>query len=230
MTLRLVTALASSLPDYGDDEATAAHPDQERPAPARRASFVRLKSVEEEPVDAERADVERFRAMVRADHVRLTELLAPLASERPVVPLDPSARAAAQVIGRRIGDVGYVRDALATVEERVSPEIAPLFTPDAPLAPFLKGVAIWCDGVVEALAILEEELTRLVPRWASLRGRLRDATQFHFAGLTPQIREHLGILDAAGYGGPELEAMRTALDELFFAAAQLEAGLGQPFG
>ena len=202
-------------------------------AQARRVSYVRIKSKEDdEPtLDPERADLDRFITMLRDDDRRLSMLLAVLGNSLEAVPHDPSARAAATAVARRVADVACVRDALRVVLDAADHiELAPLYAPDAPLGPFLKGVTVWCDGALEALAVLEGELRRLSPDWEAVRRRLTEAAQFHFDGLVEQIRQHVRLLGAAGWGGEALDMMAGAVEEFFFAARSLEEKLAQRFG
>jgi hypothetical protein len=204
---------------------------EEHPTP-RFQSSVQLRKVRApEVVPAVDATVRAFVTVLGDDQIELGAKLHALTSSFDSAPFDPAARAIGATLHRRAYDVMALRDALDAVYlVAFDASLAPLYEPDAPLGPFLKGLYIWSDGVLDALSQLATELRALDPSWASLRLRLAEASQFYFDGLVRDIDDHVDRLRAAGYGSPRLDEMSACLDELFFAAHCLSESLEHKFG
>jgi hypothetical protein len=177
------------------------------------------------------ATVRAFVTVLGDDQIELGAKLHALTSSLDSVPFDPSARAVGATLHRRAYDVVALRDALDAVYlVAFDASLAPLYEQNAPLGPFLKGLYIWSDGVLDALSQLATELRALDPSWASLRLRLAEASLFYFDGLVRDIDDHVDRLRSAGYGSARLDEMSACLDELFFAAHHLSESLDQKFG
>ncbi len=225
------------LPDYDDPDPTAVaalsymYMDEDEPTQVRgprssRESYVRLRP----GTQALHAYVETFARVINDDQLNLGMKLLNVTHSMDGFPYDVSARAAAAALRRRYFDVSDVADALNELYFAVQHStLAPLFDQDASVAPFIKGLYIWCDGVVDALSRLGGELRQLQPDWTELRKRLTDASQFYFNGLLPQIRSQIEALRAEETS-PELEDFSAVLEEVFFSVALLEQGLQKRFG
>ncbi|MEO6577063.1 MAG: hypothetical protein ABIP89_24660 [Polyangiaceae bacterium] len=221
------------LPDYDDPDPTALaalsymddEPTQVRGHRARE-SYIRLRP----GTRALHEHVETFARVMNDDQLNLGMKLLNVTHSMDGFPYDVSARAAAGALRRRYFDVSDVADALNELYFATQHStLAPLFDPDASVAPFLKGLYIWCDGVVEALSTLGAELRVLQPDWTELRKRLADASQFYFDGLVPQIRSQIEALRVEETS-LELEEFAAVLEEVFFSVALLEQSLQSRFG
>jgi hypothetical protein len=219
----------SLLPDYDDPDPTTHVP--------RFQSSIQLRSARSPEVEtaAVRAPVDAlvraFVTMLGDDQMELGAKLHAVASSIDTVPFDPSARAVGATLRRRVYDVVALRDALDAVYlVAFDTSLAPLYERDAPLAPFLKGLYIWSDGVLDALGQLATELRALDPSWAALRLRLAEASQFYFDGLLRDIDDRVDRLRSAGYGSARMDEMSACLEELFFAAHWLSESLEKKFG
>ena len=197
----------------------------------RFQSSVQLRKVRAPEAPVADATVRAFVTVLGDDQVELGAKLHALISSFDNAPFDPSARAVGATLRRRVYDVAALRDALDAVYlVAFDASLAPLYEQNAPLGPFLKGLYIWSDGVLDALSQLATELRALDPSWASLRLRVAEASLFYFDGLVRDIDDHVDRLRAAGYGSSRLDEMSACLDELFFTAHHLSASLDQKFG
>jgi hypothetical protein len=221
------------LPDYDDPDPTALaalsyideEPTQVR-GRAARESYIRLRP----GTRALHEHVEIFTHAMNEDQLALGMKLLNVTHSMDGFPYDVSARAAAAALRRRYFDVSDVADALNELYFAAQHSVlAPLFDPDAAVAPFLKGLYIWCDGVVEALSTLGGQLRELRPDWTELRNSLTGASQFYFNGLVPQIRAQIEAL-RADETSLELEEFSAVIEEVFFSVALLEQGLQKRFG
>jgi hypothetical protein len=119
---------------------------------------------------------------------------------------------AAARIGARLGDLEDVREAIETVLKLRGERVERMLASGASLSAYLKGLYLYCEGIVETF---EEALSGLASiDGRALRFRLGEASQFYFEGLIYGIREELGR-DVASH-----EALAAA-EQLFFAATFL---------
>jgi hypothetical protein len=219
------------LPDYDDPDPTQAF-DRLPSSSTRR---VALPAPSPLPVRTARSTSEAtVRAFVTAlgdDQADLGSKLHALTSTIEGVSFDPAARPVVETLRRRAYDVAALREALDDVYlVAFDASLAPLYEKDAPLQPFLKGLYIWSDGVLDALEQLATDLVGLDPSWDSLRSRLAESSRFYFARLAGDVDAQVRRLRAAGHGSPRLDEMSARLDELFFAARWLSESLPQKFG
>lgn len=225
--------LLTLLPDYDDPDPTALaalsymddEPTQVRGFRARE-SYIRLRP----GTQALHEYVETFARVMNEDQLNLGMKLLNVTHSMDGFPYDVSARAAAAALRRRYFDVSDVADALNELYFAAQhTALAPLFEQGASVAPFLKGLYIWCDGVVEALSTLGGELRVLQPDWTELRKSLTGASQFYFNGLVSQIRSQIEALRAEETS-LELEEFSAVIEEVFFSVALLDQGLQKRFG
>lgn len=228
-------------PPQGPD----ALPDTVRPRPAPTVtrsvndSHIRLRAqcvVPSRAADIELNDARELLDELCEEQLMMSIDLARLEESLAAAPWDPSARAALRTLEAQLGELGAVRDALASVHvAAVDPRLLRVFVPDAPATEYLRGVYGWMHAVVRAFEHLAGSL-RLQPDWALLRSRLEEAKNFHFDELHEPIRADLLALmiladgGSLGVGGPAIEALRCALERLLAAAVTLEAHLDERFG
>lgn len=199
-------------------------------APATRGSgesHVRLRAM---PLGA----IEWASANVFLDEIAEDQLVLGMsidALERAIAksPRDPSARAALDVLQRRIGDLAGIRDVLSSLHVVAADRrVHRVFLPDAPLAEYLRGVYAWMHAALRALEQLAHDLRALQPDWARLRYRLEEAKMFHFDELEDAITSDLLALGLVTPGGvPDLEHV---VRVLLAGARALEARLDERFG
>jgi hypothetical protein len=88
---------------------------------------------------------------------------------------DPSVRAAADTLRRRVAEIRELASALGRVAGHGSDAVlADVFAEESPLAAFLAGGYLWLDGITCSLETLARELGIMTADWAALRERLSD--------------------------------------------------------
>jgi hypothetical protein len=88
---------------------------------------------------------------------------------------DPSVRAAAATLRRRVAELRELTSALERVAEHGKDAVlADVFAEESPLAAFLAGAYLWADGVACAMATLARQLGAMIADWAAFRERLSD--------------------------------------------------------
>jgi len=206
---------------YGMQEAAN---EQREPSPVSpRQSFVRIRPDDETAPRSERLP---YLETMGEKQLQLGLSLVPLEDVTRGMPYDPSARAAAETLATRAAELFDLHDALQDVWGSAcsSPELAPLFAPDASLTAYVGGIYMWCERVVPALTDLARDLRILMPDWHILRGRLDDALTWYFDGLADEVRREMKALPCANARFVE------HVEELFWTAAQLAQGLAKRFG
>ncbi len=148
------------------------------------------------------------------------------------VAYDPSSQAAANTLRERLEDLRDIGDALEQVYlVGAHPDLVELFDGDSPLADYLRGVEAWSAGAVSAFEKLAVELRAAAPDWATLRGRLESAAQFHMADLVPAIPDLVERLRSTTPASTGLvDRFMQRLSELFAAADWFAMGLAERFG
>jgi len=196
-------------------------PPAARPA-TQRDSFIRTR-----PSPAAEARAAReFLAGAGEDHLTLSVNLLCLEDPTTGVPAwDLSARAAASSLRARVDELAQVRDALAHLlaHAEVERRLAPALGPDASLSAYVKGLYLWTLDVTAALTDLARGLRSLGPDWSALRARLDESNDWYFDELPGEIRDELARAGVSGEAADHVE-------ELFFAAGYLAAGLSKRFG
>jgi hypothetical protein len=140
-------------------------------------------------------------------------------------PYDRSARAAFDSLKARTEQISELYQALNEIYlDAADPHLHSLFGTDAPLSAYAKGLVLFTSEAILALTDLARSLRVLQPDWFSLRRRLEEASHWYFDGLPREIRE-----DALSVVPPD-HPLHDHLEELFWAAAQLDRGLEQRFG
>jgi hypothetical protein len=174
-------------------------------------------------------DANVFLDEIAEEQLQLATSLAALERSVAPAPRDASARAALEILARRVRGVGQMRDVLASLHAAtVDPRLHRVLLPDAPLSEYVRGIYAWLHAVVRALADLEGGLRALQPDWAQLRYRLEEAKMFHFDELEDAIAADLLALDIVTLGGTsDLERVVVAL---LAAAGELESALDERFG
>jgi hypothetical protein len=151
------------------------------------------------------------------------------------IPRDPSAHAAAQSIRERIADLNELRTALAAVNlDACDPRTSVLFTENAPLTEYMRGLYVWVQAVLRALDELASGLRVLAPDWSLLRARLEDSTTFYLTNLEKPIARAATQLRLRL---PEINDPSDPLSEfdehliyLFWASSHLARNLEERFG
>ena len=88
-----------------------------------------------------------------------------------------------------------------------------LLYPGSALAAYIRGLYLWCNGVIDAL---EEACDAAPPSHdaVSVRWRLVESSHFHFSGLAGRIRAEVRGLSIEG-----------PVDELLWAAAWMHGSM-----
>jgi hypothetical protein len=145
------------------------------------------------------------------------------------VPRDPSARAAAECIQTRIGDMSELRNALnALYLDAADPRLQAILRKDGPLAEYLRGLYAWTRGVLRAFEDIARDLRTLSPDWATLRARIEDARSFYMHDLELAIQREARALHF--HDGEALASFGEHLEDLFWAASYLAKSLENRFG
>lgn len=203
-------------PGYAD-EPSPYNPEQGmRP---RQQSFVRIcveDPYEDDALFAEPATIRTegapHRESLANDQLNLTVNLLHLRRLLQGEPQGLLTADAAARIGARLAGLEDVRDAVETVLARKDEQLERMLASGASLSAYLKGLSLYCEGIVETF---EEALSGLASiDGRALRFRLGEASQFYFEGLIYGIREELGRHDASR------DALAAA-EQLFFAATLL---------
>ncbi len=192
-----------------------------------RHSFVRLRvgdPYEEDSVYAEPPTLSTrgapHRMLIENDQLNLTVSLLHLARLLQGERAPRTSAAACAAIAAGVGDVEDVRDAIEVVLALRDPRLDRLLGAGAALSAYLRGLHLYCEGIVETF---EEALAGLATlEGGAVRFRLAAAAQFYFDGLMHAVRFDL----ARAGGAAEAPA---AVEELFFAATFLHRRVQRGF-
>lgn len=187
--------------------------------------------------DIEFLDAQEMLDELAEDHLTMSMTLAGLEESVEQAPRDPSARAALATLKARTGDLGALRDALASLHAAmVDRRLQRMVVPDSPFADYLRGIYAWAHAVLSALDQLAESMRTLQPDWARLRWRIEEAKNFHFDELHEAVRADLLALTIVTHGGsfganpPPVDQLTRAVEHLFVTATELEQRLDLRFG
>jgi len=140
-------------------------------------------------------DIELALTNLGEDVYQLTVAIREVETRMVVASYEPAVLGLAESVEDRLHHAKRIRDTLAAIHLiALHPGPRRLLENEAPLPPFLKGVVIWCDGVVDALRVLAVELESRDADWLGLHKRLDDAARFLFPALVIQVRAHLDAL------------------------------------
>ncbi len=130
----------------------------------------------------------------------------------------------------RAQEVADVLDALeAVIEHAEDPRAVRMFGPGAALAAYVKGLYLWCDGVIEALEEAAETARthhdlapESAPDSAVVRWRLVESSHFYFESLAAHIRSDIDALKIdEGDAKEPLAPLRAQIEEMLWAASWL---------
>jgi hypothetical protein len=136
-----------------------------------------------------------------------------------------------QILRDRARDAHELREALAGIFTMASDHtFLPLFTLDATLADYLRGVYAWASAAIDGMSELVGGLRQGRPDWALFRFRLEEAKRFHMMDLQEGVRADLaalrGIVGATG----QVALLTRRVEELFSIQMWLEVRLDQRLG
>ena len=197
-------------PESGAEDAERARPSFIRFRPAEPVDFQdeppTVRTTSKGP-GASPSESRRFRDALANDHLNLTVNL---------LHLQRMLDGASSILRGHTQELADVLHGLeAVIEHAYDPTVAPLLAPGSALAAYIKGLYLWCDGIIEAL---EEacDAARAYRDQAAVRWRLVESSHFYFDGLAPRIRD-----DVRGL------CIEEPIEELLWAAAWMHDSMAK---
>ncbi len=136
-----------------------------------------------------------------------------------------------QTLRDRARDAHELREALAGILGMASDHtFLPLFTLDATLADYLRGVYAWASAAIDGMSELVGGLRQGRPDWALFRFRLEEAKRFHMMDLQEGVRADLAALRGIVGATDQVAELASRLEGLFSVAVWLEVRLDQRLG